>query len=233
MTFRKSDLAIFAAPGALAARGPIPWEDPNLPALVGLGRTLRQALGRPREFFRNLKGDGWAEPLAFGLMLGTAGLLACLYWQILLGAGVSRRLAEVPAAAQVFTPGAGALVAGMLLSPLIVLVSLGLSSLGLWAGVALVGGEPPPWPTILRITCYSQAGQAIALIPLLGGLISGLWVLILWYQGVKAVFNLSGGRVLGALAISLALQSLLLLLFLGSLMGTLVLGLLGFLLLGG
>ena len=69
-------------------------------------------------------------------------------------------------------------------------------------------------------------GMAANLIPLLGGPVALLWVVVLYCQGVQAVFQVTRGRALGALIICLALEGLVLLFFLGSL-----LALLGFLLL--
>ena len=61
----------------------MPWEDPELSALAGLVRTLREVLFRPGEFFENLGREGWAEPLAFGLIVSSVGLLGALFWQFL------------------------------------------------------------------------------------------------------------------------------------------------------
>ncbi len=75
--------------GAVAAvpqpdqRPPVPWEDPELSALAGFFRTLRAVLFRPGEFFENLGREGWAEPLAFALIVSSVGLLGALFWQLL------------------------------------------------------------------------------------------------------------------------------------------------------
>ena len=75
--------------GAVAAvaepdhRPPVPWEDPELSALVGLVRTLREVLFRPGEFFENLGREGWTGPLTFGLIVSSLGLLGALFWQFL------------------------------------------------------------------------------------------------------------------------------------------------------
>lgn len=218
-------------PGAEAslefeARQPIPWEDPDLPRMPAFFRTLRLVLFRPGEFFRDLSREGWAEPLAFGLILGTVGLLACLYWQVLLNMVIGRLVGGKMGMSQLFTMGTWVIVALMLLSPVISLANLGLCSLCLWGGVALVGVTPAPFSLILRIISYAQGGMAAALIPLPGGLVATLWVLILTYKGVQTAFGLSGGRALGAVAISLALQILVVLLFLGTLLG--LISLMGF-----
>ncbi|MDP3182935.1 MAG: YIP1 family protein [Desulfobaccales bacterium] len=231
MTLLKEDLPVFAASGRPERGRPIPWEDPDLPRLVGFFRTLKKILLKPGEFFRDLPREGWAEALAFGLIVGTTGLLAVIYWKMLLGGEVSRQLAGIPGASHILTLGVGAVITGMLLAPLIILAALGLGALGLWVGTALVIGAPPGFPVIMRITCYGGAGLAAALVPFLGGPAAGLWVVYLTYRGVKTAFSLSTGRALGVLAISLGLKVFCIMLFLGSLMG--LMGLMGFWLLWG
>jgi hypothetical protein len=177
-------------------------------------------LFHPRDFFQNLPREGGAEALAFGLIVGTAGVLACLYWQLLFYLGLSRSLGEMPAmAGQWLSLGAGAIMATMLLTPLVMLVNLGINSLGLWAAAGLTGGSWPPFVPVWRLTCYAQGALAAGFLPILGGPVAGVWNLVLTYQGLRGVLGLSPWRALGTLCLSLGLQVLLLLLLLGSLAG--------------
>jgi len=226
MTNLNGDLPVLAAfPQPEGAR-PVPWEDPDVPRLAGFFLTLKKILLKPEEFFKDLPREGWAEALAFGLIVGTTGLLALIYWKMLLGVEVSRHLAQMPGASQILTLGMGAMIAGMVLAPLIILASLGLGSLGLWVGTALMSGGLPSFAHLVRVTCYAQAGLVAALVPFLGGPAAGLWVVYLTYRGVKTAFSLSTGRALGVLAISLGLKVFCVMLFLGSLVG--LMGLTGF-----
>jgi hypothetical protein len=194
-------------------RVPVPWEDPELSALAGFFRTLREVLFQPGEFFANLGGEGWAEPLAFALIASSLGLLGTLFWQFLVMARSG------------LSPGIqAALMAG---APVLVLANLGVGGICWWGSVALVGGGrdfTPAW----RVFCYAQGGMVLGLMPLFGMVVAGIWVLALMYCGVKEVCGLSAGGSLGALAVFLSLQAglaLILLLSLATLAG------LGFLLL--
>ena len=205
---------------AAGAPSPVPWEDRGLNRLQGLGRTLGRVLFHSRDFFQNLPREGWAEALSFGLIVGTAGVLACLYWQLLLYLGLSRSLGEVPAMARQFIGlGAGAIMTTMLLAPLIMLANLIVSSLGLWVAVGLTGGPWPGFIAVWRLTCYAQGALLAGFLPILGGPVAGLWTLALYYRGLQGVLGLSPWRALGTLCLSLGLQTLLLLLLLGSLAG--------------
>lgn len=209
-----------ASAAEAAAPNPIPWEDAGLSRLRGLGRTLGQSLFYPRAFFQDFPREGWQEALSFGLIVGTAGLLACLYWQLLFYLGISRLLGTMPAVTKTFfLVGSGAIITMMLLSPLIVLGSLLFSSLGLWLAVGLTGGPWPGFTVVWRLTCYAQGAMVLAVLPLLGGPVAGLWNLFLLYRGVQGGLGLSSWRALGVLCISLGLQTLLVVLLLGSLWG--------------
>jgi hypothetical protein len=202
--------------------GPIPWEDPELPRLGAFYRTLRELLFNPQDFFQRLGPGGWAEALTFGLIAGTAGLLACLFWGALLYAAVSRPLGEALGGFPVSGLGLGITILLMLLSPVIALSNQGYGAFCLWlaASLAGVGREfTPAW----RIFSYAQGAMVAAFLPLLGIPLSGLWVLVLVYLGVQAVFQTSGWRTLGVLVLFLFLQFVLLALLTGTLLASLAL----------
>ncbi len=220
--------------GAVAAAEPdhkpqVPWEDPELPALARLVRTLSAVLFRPGEFFGNLGREGWAAPLAFALIVSSVGLLGALFWQflVLAPAGGDPGGAALLSASRGLGPGL--LMAMMAGAPVLALVHLGLGGLCWWGSVALVGAGrdfTPAW----RIFCYAQAGMILGLIPFFGILVAGIWILALMYCGVKQVYGISAGSSLGALAVFLLLQTVLVLTLLLGLAA--VLAFLGLLLLG-
>lgn len=204
----------------------VPWEDPELSGWVGFYRTLQGLLLRPGEFFKNLGQGGWAEPFAFALIVSTAGLLLALFWHLLvLAGGATGTLGPVSS----LNLGTGALLGLMILSPLLVLMDLAVGSLCWWGSVALSGAGrdfTPAW----RIFCYAHGGLVLAVIPFLGMLVAGIWILVLMYIGVKEVFGLSASGSLGALAIFLTFQAMLgMVLLLGLIVGLAGLGFLALL----
>ena len=198
---------------------PVPWEDPELSRLRGMGRTLKQVLFYPKDFYQGLSREGWGEALAFGLIVGTLGMLASLYWQLFFYLGFSRTLSSAPGLTRLFVMGSGAIMAMMFLTPLIVLGHLLLSSLGLWVAVGLTGGPWRGFTAAWRIICYAQGAMLAGVVPLLGGPLAGLWGFFLTYRGLRGVFALSFWRSLGVLILSVLLQTLLVLLLLGSVLG--------------
>ena len=209
-------------------RPPVPWEDPELSALTGFFRTLREVLFRPGEFFENLGREGWAEPLAFALIVSSVGLLGALFWQFLVLAPAGGNPGDATGRFPSWGLDPSWLMALMAGSPVLVLANLGAGGICWWGSVALVGAGrdfTPAW----RIFCYAQGGMALALMPFFGMLVAGIWVLVLLYCGVKQVYGISAGGSLGALAVFLLLQAALALTLLLGL--AVALALLGFLLL--
>jgi len=225
MTFRREHLPILAGSWEGEPRGPIPWEDPDLPKLTGFFRTLRLLLFSPDKFFRTPHRGGWQEALAFGLIVGAAGFLASIYWQFLLQTGIARMVEAASGVSRSFSLGTGAVIALMVAAPILTLANLGLNGVCLWGAVRLVGAEADFLP-IWRITGYAQGAMAAALVPILGAPAAALGWLYLNYKGIKIVFGLTSGRAILALALFLALEGLLLLFLLGGLVG--LMGFLGF-----
>jgi hypothetical protein len=217
--------AVAAVP--LPERRQAPWEDPELSGWVGFYRTIRDLLLHPRDFFENLGEGGWAEPLAFALIVSTGGLLFTLFWHFLmLTGGAAGDTAGLAAALDVRS---GVLLGLMVAAPLLVLVDLGVGSLCWWGSVALAGisqAFTPAW----RIFCYAHGALALAFIPFLGPALGGIWILALMCIGVQKVFRVSALSSLGALAIFLTLQATLAItLLLGLIVGLAGLGFLALL----
>jgi hypothetical protein len=215
---------------ALAEPAPGPrvsWEDPEISGWVGFYRTIRDLLFHPGEFFENLGQGGWAEPLAFALIVSTLGLSCALFWHLLILAGGAS--GDTAGAASSLNLGSGALLGLMVASPLLVLIDLGVGSLCWWGSVALSGASrdfTPAW----RIFCYAQGAMILGLIPFLGMLVGGIWVLALMYIGAKKVFEVTALNSLGALAIFLTFQATLaIILLLGLIAGLAGLGFLALL----
>jgi len=221
----------WGAVAAMAEPEPVslaPGEDQEFSSLAGFFRTLYKILFRPGEFFQALGREGWAGPMAFALIVSSAGLLGALFWQLLVLAPAGASLGDIAGLLPFQGLGPGLLMAMMAVSPVLVLVNLGVGGICWWGSVALVGAGrefTPAW----RIFCYAQAGMALGFIPFFGLPVAGIWVLALMYCGVKQVYGISAMGSLVALALYLALQVLLALTLLLGLVG--VMAGLGFLLL--
>jgi hypothetical protein len=218
MTGEEAWGAAEAAP-ELDHRPPVPWEDPELSGLAGFFRTLRDLLLRPGEFFAALGREGWSEPLAFALIVGTGGFLVALFWHLLVLAPAGSEMGDA-ARSPALGLEPGVLLAVMAGSPVLVLVNLGVGSLCWWGSVALVGAGRE-FTSAWRIFCYAQGGMALALIPFFGLLAAGIWILVLMYHGAKGLYGLSSWASQGALVIFLTLQAALGMILLAGLLAAL------------
>jgi hypothetical protein len=202
----------------------VPWEDPELSGWVGFSRTIREIMVRPEEFFANLGPGGWAEPLAFALIVSTFGVLFSLFWHLVILAGGPP--ADTAGLVYSLNLKPVALLGFMAAAPLLVLIDLAVGALCWWGSVALAGAGrefTPAW----RIFCYAHGVLILGFIPVLGMLVAGLWALVLLYIGARKTLALPVLRSLGVLVIFLAFQVVLGIIFLlGLIAGLVGLGLL-------
>ncbi|MCL4500336.1 MAG: hypothetical protein M1438_00590 [Deltaproteobacteria bacterium] len=210
-----------------AAQGPVPWEDPERPRLLGYYQTLAEILRRPAFFFTRPVRGGPGEPFAFGLITGTTGALLNLFWLALLLLSASQGLRSAPewSRCEFLSGTAGVLFAGMPLIPLVVLSKLALASLCLWAAAALLGARVG-WTPFWRLCCYATAASALSLVPVLGSFLAVPLSLFILHQGLQGALGMSIGRGLGTLAVFLILQILAAALLMGGFLVLLSLGLL-------
>ena len=184
-----------------------PWEDPGQPRLSGLVLTLGDVLRQPGKFFAGMPRQGWAEPLTFGLIVGSFGLMAGTYLELLFTLSLSQRWQGLPGWSHLMEKSANTLVALIILTPGIILASLVVGSFCLW-GVLKLMGIAQEFSPVLRINCYALGALVAAVIPLLGALAAFFWNVYITCKGVQSYFEVSYGRALVAVSLSLALEAL-------------------------
>lgn len=189
----------------------IPWEDPEHPRLAGLLATMWQLLRRPGEFFRFLPRDGWQQSLSFGLIAGTFGLLATFYTEMLLSMSLSEKMQHLPGFSLMMAQTSSVMLILMLFTPVLVLASVLLGTLCLWAALRLQG-VASTFALALKINAYSQGGLVVAVIPVAGVLAALCWNLYLNYKGLREMFGMGWWRSWGTVTLSLGLEGLLLVL---------------------
>lgn len=188
--------------------GTSPWEERYETGLfTGIFRTLKGALFSPSLFFRRLSTDGGLrEPLAFGLLAGSAGNMLGIFWPLLLmsgglfpfGSHLSGRLTD----GLIFLLMAVAI-------PVSVLLTMFIYSGILHLLLLITGGGRSRFEATFRVVAYSQAAQAWNLIPVVGGWIGGVWRLIIQVIGLREVHGISYLRVFAAFLLPLGLIFLL------------------------
>jgi hypothetical protein len=181
-----------------------PWERRTEIGLrEGISQTAKQVAFSPRAFFRHTAAEGGVrEPLAFGILFGSIGLMLELFWQFLTGeASLSSIRVEFMGdygSSLVFLGAA-------ILCPLAATAMICMTSLIVHLLLSVVGGGKNGFEATFRAVCYSQATQFWALIPYLGGLVATLWLAVVLLIGIREIHGVSYTRVLIAFFVPVAL----------------------------
>lgn len=185
--------------GAQARAADIPWEERQGTLFGDLWATTKMVLFNPPEFFDRMpKTGGHSKPLTFALIIGSIGMIFSLLWQLIfvfIGAGLSSEMPEMPVAAM----GGGFIIGMMILSPLLVIIGLYIGAFFLHLFLMIVRGADGGFEATFRVLAYGMATYIFNIVPFLGGLVSGGWMLVLMIIGLPRAHFTGVGRVLVAI----------------------------------
>lgn len=165
------------------------WEQEDGSFPGDLARSWMEAMTRPADFFSSLDPTvPFARPLIFYLVLSILGSAAVAVSGF---ASPAEVLEAVPG-------GRTGLMLNFFLSPFVALVTLLIGTGLVHAGVRIFVADAKPIGVTARIICYAAAPSVFAIVPWVGGLISGIWILVFQVLGVKYAHGTSGGRATAA-----------------------------------
>jgi hypothetical protein len=199
-----------AAPGAMlegatlgGGREKTPWEDREARGFFGgLFKTLNESLFRPSDFFKKMEvTDGLTDPLLFALIIGMVGLMSSYFWQIVLKSAIQGMVPGMQAAAgQSLFQGIGMTILAFL-SPFLIILGLFISSGILHVFLMMVKGAKHGFEATFRVVAYGYSANIFLVIPFCGGLLAGVWAIILYIIGLREAHETTGGKA--ALAVFL------------------------------
>ncbi len=213
---KKADAAFPATlPGTMLSEaverdGPA-WEKRSelgfFPALLV---TIKSTLMSPAETFTTMKrSGGLGSPLLFyGIVSFVAGLVGLAYQFIIeMGAGAAgmgtqdmNEMAENPVLAML--SGGFGIGVSLIMLPFFIILGIFIVSGVSHLLLMLVGASPKDFETTFRVCAYGYgASSALYLIPLCGGLIGGIWGIILVIIGFAKAHETTTGKA--ALAVLL------------------------------
>jgi len=185
-------------------RSATPWERHlELGLWKGMKQTIKSVLFSPKHMFSSMSvKDGWREPLAFGLLVGSIGSMCAFFWEFLIAHGgflrpfgsFSHSLSS-PIIFLIF----------IFLSPLFVGMSILISSLIIHFLLVLVKAGNNRFETTLRVIAYSQATRIWSMIPFIGSMIGWIWRSIVQIIGLKEAHETSYVRIIVAFSIPIGL----------------------------
>jgi hypothetical protein len=195
----QTSAAITAAPAP--PRSGLPWDNRQQLGLVkAFTDTLIMVLTKPQEAFQLMKTEGGlVEPLIYAVIGGSLGII--VYWLFSLLLGSFGMMGQRNPFGAMFGAGIGA-VFMIVFAPVIVAICVFIASGIIHLCLMLVGGAKKPFETTFRVMCFAQgATQPLLIIPICGGVIAGVWALVVEIIGLAKAHETDIGRA--ALAILL------------------------------
>jgi hypothetical protein len=178
-----------------APRNGLPWDERHSKGLFSAFiETLQMVLSRPSQAFTAMRREGGlGEPLLYAIIGGSFGLIFYFAYQLAfqsLGMFATR---PNPLAHLV-----GASIGGVILFifvPVIVVLAVFLNSAIFHICLMLVGGAKQPFETTFRVICFAS-GSVIPLmvVPLCGGLVAGVWDIVLRCIGLARAHETDTSR---------------------------------------
>ncbi len=176
--------------------GPSPWERRGEIGMVqAIVDTTKGVMLQPKTFFQSIHptGDHGAS-LGYGVLVGSVwGILSQL-----IGLGINLTLFASVAQGQENMLGIGTNVGVTLLfalaMPLFVTIGMYIGSGLMHLGLLMCGGNRNGFEATFRTVCYSQSVQILAVVPIVGGAIAGLWMIIVEIIGLMSMHRTSGGK---------------------------------------
>jgi hypothetical protein len=177
-----------------APRGGLPWDERQTKGLFNTFiETLLMVLSTPVAAFTAMKREGGlGEPLLYAIIGGTFGGGFAITYNFAL-----RAFAPFGdrhgALAHVF--GGLGWIFLLLLTPLFVVIGMFVASAILHVCLMIVGGAKQSFETTFRVVCFAEGSVSpLLVIPFCGGLITGIWKVVLYCIGLARAHETDTGR---------------------------------------
>jgi hypothetical protein len=187
-----------------AARSGLPWEHRQERGFANAFiETLAMVLTKPDLAFRTMKTEGGlAEPLIYALIGGCVGGIVSLLLSLgLQSMGLFAGQRDTFAALAGLGIGSIALV---VLVPVFIVIGLFIGSAIVHLCLMIVGGANKSFETTFRVLAFSQGSTGpLQIIPVCGGLIAGVWALVVNCIGLARAHETSTGQAVLAVLLPL------------------------------
>ena len=178
-----------------APRSGLPWEHRQERGFVNAFiETLAMVLTKPDQAFRTMKTEGGlAEPLIYALIGGCVGGIVSLLLSLgLQSMGLFAGQRDTFAALAGIGVGSIALI---VLVPVFILIGLFIGAAIVHLCLMIVGGANKPFEATFRVLAFSQGSTGpLQISPLCGGLIAGVWALVVNCIGLARAHETTTGR---------------------------------------
>jgi hypothetical protein len=189
-----STVATSTAPAA-APRSGLPWDERQARGFFNAFiETLKLVLTNPTTAFTAMKREGGlSEPLIYAVAGGSFGLVVYFIYNLAFQA-----LGVMGSRGNPLTHLMGAGIAWtllLILSPLLIVIGVFINSAILHVCLMIVGGANQTFETTFRVVCFcSGSVSPLFLIPLCGGLVVGVWDIVIRCIGLARAHETDTGR---------------------------------------
>ncbi len=189
------------------AEAPIPWEQPGRPPVEAMVETVKLFLTDMEQAFRRMPPTGdIARPLLYAVIVGSIGPIVAQIYSVFLPhpfVGMLRQYLSRRAGRDLpFSETSG--LFGVFFVPVGVVIGVLIGAAILHLCLMLVGGPNSGFVTTLRVVCYANTGQLAQLIPMIGGILALIFVLVLEVRGLSTAHRTTIGKATAAVLIPLA-----------------------------
>ena len=192
-----------ASPGDGAPVAALPFEQPGFPFLEGLYETAKLIVTSPGDAFGRVRASGdLGRPLLYAVIFGWIGIIASQIYNIVFRGAMWNVLPGFAGREEMFV-STGMSIATMVLAPILVLIGVFIAALIFHLFLLLLGGAGGGLATTVKVVCYASTVQITQVVPFCGGIVGGIWALVLYIIGLAAAHRTSHGKA--ALAVLLPL----------------------------
>jgi hypothetical protein len=191
-----SEVIPSGASAGAAATG-LPWENREtlgfVSALLG---TIGMVLTRPSEAFTVMRKQGnFVDPLLYTVILSTiGGAVSWVFSTITTSMGLTSSDAALG-----MMMGAGMGVFFLIMIPFLVVISSFIIAGLFHVGLMLFGGAKQPFETTFRVVAFGGgSANVFQLVPVCGGVIAGIYSIVLYCIGLSRAHEMDTMRAVGA-----------------------------------
>ncbi len=194
----------------------IPWERrQEIGFVTALVETTKEVLTGPSDFFRRMPvAGGIGSPLLYAVVIGYLGLLlSVVYSAVFLlvrgaaGAAALGPLSDRPELAHFVAAmqGWGAIAGQVVFGPIGIVIGVFIWTAIIHLMLLLLDGAGQGFEATFRVLSYSHAASVLAIVPLCGGPIAGLWSLVLWIIGLAQAQRIPAWKAAAAVFLPIVL----------------------------
>ena len=192
--------------------GSTPWEDRGRIGFIqALVETTQKVLSAPSAFFASMPVTGGiGGPLLYAIVVGSVGVIVAALYREVFRALMGSTLMTFGGGSEVrrvlpFLMGGFGVVLQVIFAPLFVILGVFIVTAIVHVMLLLLGGARQGFEATFRVMCYGEAAAVLNVIPLCGGLISGVYYAVLVIIGLAAAHGIGKGTAAAAVLLPMVL----------------------------